>query len=70
MKKKTTPFTVKIPANLATSLTRMADEREMSVEKLIVELVEIGVMDLKKNPPALTLTADEPYYALSLRKPG
>lgn len=46
---------ISLPTSVVERLTTMAEEREMTVERLVAELVELGFVSLTKDadPPAL-----------------
>jgi len=53
LKRTTIETRLKLPEDLATRLHSMAREREMTLNQLLSELVQVGVISLEKDPPTL-----------------
>ncbi len=53
MKRRVMNVTLKLPEPVALRIEAMAKEREMKMGPLLSDLIQVGMMDLTKNPPQL-----------------
>ena len=72
MKKTVIEARLSIPAGLAARLKAMAAEREMTMNALLSQLVQVGEVSLRRDPPELQAGArpGEVEYSLRLPKRG
>jgi len=69
MKKTVIEARLSIPAGLAVRLKAMAAEREMTMNALLSQLVQVGEVSLRRDPPELQAGARPGEVDHSLRLP-